>query len=274
MTVNKKPDRSDLIFETGRVYSIGDTNKNLFVDNFGHKQVFVFHGDRSEPVKEMPEGERSLLCINYSIAGNDTLRISKFEDKSAMPKPFELFENSSTKVIEYFSTLNELLDHVKKNSEIIIKTDIRNKDYRAMHEQLEGQLNSMAPKEFSHSTYGVDVEKDVYIYYRNDTPVGMIGLKKITDQVYEMNSLFVNENFRNGGVAKKLINFIEVIAKGNKLVLEAWRNNKAAVLLYEKLGFTEVGLLTGLNLFGHEVNARCSDDEYSDETVFMEKNNK
>ena len=269
MRADKKLVDETLIYEVGKVYAVGDTDINFFVDNFGHEQAFIFHGDKSELVEETPEGKRILLCTNYDIAGNDIFRISKFEDRLIMSKPFELFENSSTKVVGYFATIDELLDYVKKNSDIIIKTDVKDKDYRIMHKKLTAQLNDLAPKEAEFLTYGVDAKKDIYIYYINDIPVGMIGTKKISNQTYELTNMFVDEKFRSSGTAKKLICFAEDTVKGNRLVLRSWRKNKVAISFYEKRGFREVDYAEICDLFGREKG----DEQFGKDSIFMEKNN-
>jgi len=105
------------IFEVGRVYVIldKDVDANVFVDNYGNEQGFIFHGDRSELLDEVPSGTRELLCVNYDIPGNDFYRISVFENLKYAPKKYELFENESSKVIGYFDTLDEIFSYIKKH---------------------------------------------------------------------------------------------------------------------------------------------------------------
>ena len=103
------------ISEVGKVYRVTGKDVNIFVDNDGSEQAFVFLGDKSELLDKAPSGARELLCVNYDITGNSRYRISVFENQKYSPKKYELFENKTTKVAGYFDSLDEIFVYLKKS---------------------------------------------------------------------------------------------------------------------------------------------------------------
>ncbi len=59
-----------------------------------------------------------------------------------------------------------------------------------------------------------------------------------------INSFYVSESYRRKGIASKLLNFVEDIARNHKILrlnLTVMDQNKAAIQLYKKHGFIETG---------------------------------
>ena len=77
-----------------------------------------------------------------------------------------------------------------------------------------------------------------------DTVVGYVGSQSVMDEADMMN-IAVHPDYRRRGIAEKLIHAL-VSALGEKgshgLSLEVRASNAPAIALYEKLGFTQVGL--------------------------------
>ncbi|MBC7829791.1 MAG: GNAT family N-acetyltransferase [Chitinophagaceae bacterium] len=74
---------------------------------------------------------------------------------------------------------------------------------------------------------------------------GVVALIKIDNDTYEFSKMGVDENFRRKGIAEALSHaaFKKVAElKGKKLILFSNTLLEPAILLYRKLGFTEVPL--------------------------------
>ena len=74
--------------------------------------------------------------------------------------------------------------------------------------------------------------------------MGFAGILKIIDEVNIMN-IVVRKNRRKEGIGSKLLSEIFEIAKQLKaqsITLEVNENNLAAIKLYQKFGFEQVGL--------------------------------
>lgn len=78
---------------------------------------------------------------------------------------------------------------------------------------------------------------------------GTVALIKVNSQVYEFAKMAVSEDFRRLGIGEALSN--AAIAKANllgaeKIILYSQTELEPAILLYKKLGFTEVPLEDGV----------------------------
>lgn len=79
----------------------------------------------------------------------------------------------------------------------------------------------------------------------NDVIAGVVALMKIDNETYEFSKMGVHEDFRRKGIAETLsyAAFERVQAiKGNTVILYSNTMLEGAILLYRKLGFTEVPL--------------------------------
>ncbi|NMA50564.1 MAG: GNAT family N-acetyltransferase [Mollicutes bacterium] len=86
------------------------------------------------------------------------------------------------------------------------------------------------------------INKKDYIlkcYAINKQIVGfIIGI--LIDKEYDLEYVFVDSLFRKKGIATKLINSIVEDKKISRIVLEVSDNNKKAINLYKKLGFSVI----------------------------------
>ena len=83
-----------------------------------------------------------------------------------------------------------------------------------------------------------------YIAIINEKVVGFIIIKTILDEIEIMN-VSIHKLFRRKGIAKELLIKIIEYAKQNNIIkinLEVNEKNIAAISLYEKLNFKQVGL--------------------------------
>ena len=82
--------------------------------------------------------------------------------------------------------------------------------------------------------------QNILLLYKNENnPIGYIFAKKI-DNKYLIDGLYVDINFRNKGIATKLIKVIikEIYSLGDyKIFINVLKKNKVAVNLYKNIGF-------------------------------------
>ena len=82
--------------------------------------------------------------------------------------------------------------------------------------------------------------QNILLLYKNENkPIGYIFAKKI-DNKYLIDGLYIDINFRNKGIATKLIKVIikEIYSLGNyKIFINVLKKNKVAVNLYKNIGF-------------------------------------
>ena len=87
-----------------------------------------------------------------------------------------------------------------------------------------------------------DLEEIVgFVLYVNNTPVGSIGLKHISEESCEIVRVFVLESHRGNGYAKLLFDKVEDLAKSKgykKAKMVAWEQATSALTLYKKLNYT------------------------------------
>ncbi len=90
---------------------------------------------------------------------------------------------------------------------------------------------------------GLEKYKTVFVAYENEKPVGCIAITEVQDEVCSIGRVFVREEYRNRGVATKLLNKVEECAKKENariLQLDTYERFIPAVHLYEKFGFRKI----------------------------------
>lgn len=102
--------------------------------------------------------------------------------------------------------------------------------------------NKELKNEFVHNPY-----TKIYIFKEKDKILGLIHINDIYDR-YEINNIYVLEEYRNRGIASKLIEEVIKIGKKNNIInitLEVRKNNSKAINLYKKYGFLEKSIRKG-----------------------------
>lgn len=97
-------------------------------------------------------------------------------------------------------------------------------------------------KEFESNPY-----TKIYIYTENTSILGLIHINDIYDR-YEINNIYVLEEYRNRGIASKLLEKIIEDGKRNNIInitLEVRENNINAIKLYKKYNFEEKAIRKG-----------------------------
>lgn len=95
------------------------------------------------------------------------------------------------------------------------------------------------------------IDKGGMIFYAkyNNAIIGTVSLIKIDNCCFELSKMAVTDGLQGLGVGKKLILHCFAIAKEKgieKIILYSNRKLKSAIHLYEKFGFTEIPLESGI----------------------------
>lgn len=85
------------------------------------------------------------------------------------------------------------------------------------------------------STYVLIVDKNI---------IGFIHIQQLIDEV-DIIDVVVDEEYRRKGYGQKLIELVIHSNLGKRIILEVSVNNKAAIGLYNKLGFREINTRKG-----------------------------
>jgi putative acetyltransferase len=86
----------------------------------------------------------------------------------------------------------------------------------------------------------IDHLQTVLIAYDNETAIGCGCFKKFNDDSVEIKRMYVDDNYRNKGIASSILNELENWAKElnySSAVLETGYEQKAAVHLYQRSGY-------------------------------------
>lgn len=108
--------------------------------------------------------------------------------------------------------------------------------------QDERKYDNTIDENFVVSNYFINMingQNILLLYKKENKPIGYIFAKKIDDK-YLIDGLYVDINFRNKGIATKLIKEIirEIYLLGDyEIFINVLKKNKVAVNLYNKLGF-------------------------------------
>lgn len=87
----------------------------------------------------------------------------------------------------------------------------------------------------------------IYAYIEDDIILGIIHINDIYDR-YEINNIYVQQEYRKKGIASKLMEEVIKLGKEDKKVnitLEVRKNNLEAINLYKKYGFVEKAVRKG-----------------------------
>ena len=108
--------------------------------------------------------------------------------------------------------------------------------------QDERKYDTTIDEKFVAKDYFINMinNQNILLLYKNENkPIGYIFAKKIDDK-YLIDGLYIDINFRNKGIAKKLIKVIikEIYSLGDyEIFINVLKENKVAVNLYKNIGF-------------------------------------
>ncbi|MDX1919319.1 MAG: leucine--tRNA ligase [Candidatus Caenarcaniphilales bacterium] len=132
---------------------------------------------------------------------------------------------------------------------------IREADPKTDSKEIENSLKeyfAYLQKEFEAVCYETDQKPDEYcsegnkfwhlIDNHSGVIIGFVALRKLNDKHCEIRRLYLNPEYRNRGLAKKLIKFVEDYALGlgfKEIYLDSYKKLKPAFELYKSLGYAE-----------------------------------
>lgn len=115
-------------------------------------------------------------------------------------------------------------------------------DFLTLLIQDERNYDTTIDEKFVVKDYFINMinNQNILLLYKNENkPIGYIFAKKIDDK-YLIDGLYIDINFRNKGIATKLIKVIikEIYSLGDyKIFINVLKKNKVAVNLYKNIGF-------------------------------------
>ena len=88
--------------------------------------------------------------------------------------------------------------------------------------------------------------KEILVIKADENIVGWLRFGLFWDEIPFINMLFVEEEYRNKGIGKKLVKFWETSMKKKKykIVMTSSQSDEEAQHFYRKLGYTDAGSLT------------------------------
>ncbi len=207
---------------------------SYFVARLINGEVYVYERNLSKSeletvAKEKPIGmflaDENLNCFSVHQNAEILLEcLNQSEDEQLLPVYYQLSQAE-----------NEKFKHMKLTIQNVNIEDL-NEIFALENENI--LTNTMTKKQIETA-----ITNENYAVFKaclEDQTVGFILLQK-SDEV-NIDSIAVNKEFRNLGIATKLIETAEEFCKENKigtLSLEVGIKNMTAFLLYEKLGFVK-----------------------------------
>lgn len=123
-------------------------------------------------------------------------------------------------------------------------TDGRNDDFIHLCHLLDDFLNNLVGGGENRTQYipynVLDDIHDVIVVYDEDDPVGCASFKKYDSECAEVKRVFIQEEYRGKGIARKLMGMLEDFARNQGysfFVLESGEPLVAAMKLYYSTGY-------------------------------------
>lgn len=126
---------------------------------------------------------------------------------------------------------------------MILRTDSANEEFLKLIELLDKNLSEINGEEQGFFTkYNVlDEIKNVVLYFDEEKAVACGAFKFYENEICEIKRMFVRKDFRNKGIASKVLMELEKWSKEEgykKAILETSKKQLSAVALYKKNGFS------------------------------------
>ena len=133
---------------------------------------------------------------------------------------------------KYLNNNKKLLDDVKKLFLEYAETLPIDLDFQNFEDELADLPGKYTPP-----------TGDIILAFVDNSPVGIVALRKIENNICEMKRLYVKKNYQGLGIGKKLAKKIITEAKDkgyNYMRLDTLSSLKKALNLYKSLGFYEI----------------------------------
>ena len=123
----------------------------------------------------------------------------------------------------------------------LIRTNSDNPDFKKLSALFDEYLIDIDGEEKDFFAFYNNVQLDtVLVVYENSEVVGCGAFKKFDDTTAEIKRMFVHPNHRNKGIAKFVLNELELWANDlgfTSFILETSPKLTSAIALYEKTGY-------------------------------------
>ena len=123
----------------------------------------------------------------------------------------------------------------------LIRTNSDNPDFKKLSALFDEYLIDIDGEEKDFFAFYNNVQLDtVLVVYENSEVVGCGAFKKFDDTTAEIKRMFVHPNHRNKGIAKFVLNELELWANDlgfTSFILETSPKLTSAIALYEKKGY-------------------------------------
>ena len=123
----------------------------------------------------------------------------------------------------------------------LIRTNSDNPDFKKLSALFDEYLIDIDGEEKDFFAFYNNVQLDtVLVVYENSEVVGCGAFKKFDDNTAEIKRMFVHPNHRNKGIAKFVLNELELWANDlgfTSFILETSPKLTSAIALYEKKGY-------------------------------------
>lgn len=124
----------------------------------------------------------------------------------------------------------------------ISRTNPEHLDFRKLIALLDEDLsaNNGEDQAFFTQFNKTDAIKHAIVAYIDGNAVGCGAIKEFGEETMEIKRMFVHPEFRRLGIAKKILEQLEIWAnelKYDTCILETGNKQKEAVILYQKLGY-------------------------------------
>lgn len=252
---------------------VGISTVKAFRDSFKTKAKGINNLDYLYQLAKAQNPEIETVAIlgsknSYFVAKNINGVIYKYERNLTLSELIEIAENKQIGMFKNDDNLNSFV--VKNDSEVLLKCFNVSEDnslvpvyyqlsqaeneklkkgnieiVQATNEDLKTifnlEQNNILVNRLSQQDIDVAINSEDYVTYKstfNENVVGFI-IGQISDEI-NITSIAVEKDYRNLGIATKLINALGVYAKNNNIStisLEVGYTNITAYLLYKKLGF-------------------------------------
>lgn len=125
----------------------------------------------------------------------------------------------------------------------LMKVENTNTDFINLCKKLDDIHNKVVAEQRmpgANCCVGNDIYNNVYVMYDNKKPAGCLAFTDVEDGIVEIGRVYVCEEYRKLGIATKMFENAEKVAKSNGatlLILDTYERLANAVNLYKKLGF-------------------------------------
>lgn len=141
----------------------------------------------------------------------------------------------------------------------IVMTDSSNPDFtqliKILDQDLSARYGELQKQYDKHNK--VDYIKNVVIAYEGNYPVACGAYKEYDSSSAEIKRIFVREEYRNRGLATRIMNKLEELARAGNYkccILETGVKQQEAIGLYQKNGY---GLIPNYGPYAGNLNSIC-----------------